>query len=907
MDRKTTPSVLYIEDSIVLGDLFKEIIESKFGYIVDIAQTGQDGIDQWRAGNYHAIAVDYQLPDINGLEISAELLSTDPSLPIVMVTGFGDESIAASALNLGVSNYVVKGTSSVYFDILPSIIEQLVKRTDVIRRAIKAEDALQRSEARLRGAIESLTEGFALFDADDKLIAANSAYQEHRPICKDYTQKDIYFKDILRANFQNGLFSNVEDDVESVIKTRMEQHNNPGGTLLRQLENGAWWMIKDARTKDGSTTVISTDVTKLKAAEDAVWISEQRYKTTFEHARIGIANISIEGTFLTVNDRFSEILAYDKDTLCTMSYMDITHPEDKEIGYLEHREVLEGKRDILEAEKRYLRSDGAVIWCSITSSLTTNEAGTPEYFTTVFEDVTARKRAEDLIRESEERFRATFENTTVGSIVINNKGLIEIFNSAASQIFGYNADEVVGRNIGMLMPESMREDHDSYLDAYSFSQDSNVIGVPREMVGVRKTGEEFPMQLGVSKIQLGDNISYIGSINDLSETKSLEAKLRQSQKMEAVGQLTGGIAHDFNNLLAIIIGNIELLTDYVEGQDEPQELIQRTQNAVERGAVLTQQLLAFSRRQALRPETLSMNTLILSTVTMLKRTLGENIKIETQLADQLASVNIDPNILQNALLNLAINSRDAMQSGGVITIETSSVIMNGEAFSFDLPPAFGPHILLSVKDNGSGIKPEDQDHVFEPFFTTKPVGQGSGLGLSMVYGFMVQSKGYVAIESAPEKGTTVNLYIPCVSETVEEPATAKSPRIVDFATDKTILLVEDDLDVRRTTAKILGQLGFRIIEAESGPMALGILETKAHSIDLVFSDIVMPSGISGIVLARWIKIHYKTVRVLLASGYPDKIRDGQHDDSFRLSILAKPYRRSDLIAALSDVFNKPIE
>ncbi len=381
---------------------------------------------------------------------------------------------------------------------------------------------------------------------------------------------------------------------------------------------------------------------------------------------------------------------------------------------------------------------------------------------------------------------------------------------------------------------------------------------------------------------------------DITERKNLEAQLSQAQKMEAVGQLTGGIAHDFNNMMAVMMGNLEQALDRVEPNQNVYNNIETALDAVEKGAALTQQLLSFSRQQNLNPSTIDTNELIMDILRLLKRTLGENIEISTNFTDDHLPINIDGTIFSNALVNLAINARDAMPNGGTLTINTVTGDFKDLQLDPHEEPAFGKCALVTVSDSGTGIDAENIPHVFEPFFTTKEVGKGSGLGLSMVYGFVQQSSGHIGVKSTRGVGTTISIYLPITTE-IDRHQNVKNQQQSLALTRKGILLVEDDPDVRETTATLLSNFGYQVFEAEDGPSALEILEEKSGDINLVISDIVMPNNLSGIELTEQITAKYKNIRVLLTSGYPDRIADMK---TLGIELLAKPYRRAQLAAAV---------
>ncbi|HEX3973442.1 MAG TPA: ATP-binding protein [Stellaceae bacterium] len=391
----------------------------------------------------------------------------------------------------------------------------------------------------------------------------------------------------------------------------------------------------------------------------------------------------------------------------------------------------------------------------------------------------------------------------------------------------------------------------------------------------------------------------IAQARDEAEKRaSAEEQLRESQRLEAVGQLTGGIAHDFNNILTVIVGNLDLLARQTTA-DPGQRMIATMQRAASRGARLTQSLLAFARRQALRPEIINPNRLINEIGELLRRAVGEAVEMEFALSPALDPCRIDPAQFESALLNLVVNARDAVaQKAGKIVLETRNIVFDAE----HRPPlsviAFGDYVAISVVDNGAGMPPEIVARVFEPFFTTKEVGRGSGLGLSQVYGFVKQSGGYIHIESERDVGTRVHLFLPRSSAAEAAEPSARGEPVTPDARGATILVVEDEADVREVLAAELTNCGYRVLTAGDGPAALEILGQES-SIDLLFSDVVMPHGMTGDVLAREAMRRRPALKILLTSGYPlSELRERQSLGAFRL--LQKPYRIEELLRVIGE-------
>ncbi|CAJ0777857.1 response regulator [Ralstonia chuxiongensis] len=387
----------------------------------------------------------------------------------------------------------------------------------------------------------------------------------------------------------------------------------------------------------------------------------------------------------------------------------------------------------------------------------------------------------------------------------------------------------------------------------------------------------------------------------LSARAEVEAQLRQAQKMEAIGNLTGGVAHDFNNVLQVIAGNLQLLSVEAPGNTRVQHRIAAATRAVQRGATLAAQLLAFARRQQLSPAVVNPTRLVQGMSEMLHRALGEAIKVETRLADDLWNVQADRNQLENALLNLAINARDAMRGGGILTIAANNITLDSTKARGRDQPAHGDYLVFSVTDTGVGMPPEVVEHVFEPFFTTKPDGHGTGLGLSMVFGFVKQSGGHIAIDSAVGQGTTVRLYFPRCTEAAPDDAGDPHDTIVTpMGGRETILVVEDDTDVRLTAVDMLTQLGYRVLTAANGEAALELMNSDT-SIDLLFTDVIMPGSIKGGELSIRAAQRVPPLPVLLVSGYTrdEVLHDGRLPPG--VTLLGKPYRRDDLARMVRNV------
>jgi signal transduction histidine kinase len=452
------------------------------------------------------------------------------------------------------------------------------------------------------------------------------------------------------------------------------------------------------------------------------------------------------------------------------------------------------------------------------------------------------------------------------------------------------------------MPDPDRAAHDSYISNYLTTGERRIIGYGRVVTGRRKDGSTFPMELSVGEAATRNKRIFTGFIRDLTSRHKIEEELRQSQKMEAIGQLTGGLAHDFNNLLTVVSGNLEMIDNKLE-DPKLRVLLREAQSAADDGAKLTSQLLAFGRRQSLNPRTVDIGQLVGGFSDLLRRTLGEAVELRTVISGAAIEASVDGSQLQNAILNLAINARDAMPKGGRLTIDISSVKLDADYAKTYPSVRTGDFVLISVTDTGSGMTAEVREKAFDPFFTTKGLGAGTGLGLSMVYGFAKQSGGNIQLYSEPGQGTSVRLFLPSARSKADE-------EITHFDTAETaplprgrekLLVVEDDPRVRRVVVARLADLGYQIIEAATGIQALELLQ-KHDDISLLFTDIVMPGGMTGNELADQVRMAKPTIKVLFTSGYAEPTIAGKElAQSGRW--LRKPHTARELATVLRELLD----
>uniref|UniRef100_Q01ZT7 histidine kinase n=1 Tax=Solibacter usitatus (strain Ellin6076) TaxID=234267 RepID=Q01ZT7_SOLUE len=504
-----------------------------------------------------------------------------------------------------------------------------------------------------------------------------------------------------------------------------------------------------------------------------------------------------------------------------------------------------------------------------------------------------------MAAEAEAKFTAFMESASQAIIAINHHGEIEVVNHKAEELFGYVREEMVGQRLELLLPDSLRHAHAAHRKDFFAHPHARPMGIGMDLAGQRKSGHQFPVEISLNHVEVGSRALAFAFITDITARLRLEQQLRQSQKLEAVGQLAGGVAHDFNNLLTVIHGYSSMSLDSLAADSPLREPIEEIEKAAVSAASLTRQLLAFSRRNVVRPQILNLNTVISHMQKMLVRVLGEDVELIMEMGAALDTIRADPGLIEQILMNLAVNSRDAMPHGGKLILETANLYLDKEYAGAHLAVKTGPHAMLAVTDTGSGMSEEIRSRIFEPFFTTKPQGQGTGLGLATVYGIVQQMEGSIWVYSEPGKGTTFKILFPS-AEKGELADSAAQPRQVDTRGKEGILLVEDESAVRKFVRALLERQGYTVFEAADSDAAFKIANDPAATFDLLLTDVVMPR-MNGPQIAAQIEAVRPGLRVLYMSGYTDRTIHLHDQIGIHSNFIQKPFTPAGLAQKLREL------
>jgi len=769
----------------------------------------------------------------------------------------------------------------------------------------QAEEALRTERQRFQTLIENAPFGMVMIDQDGTFRYINPKFRE----IFGYDLSDVpdgrtwFRKAYPDPTYRHNVISTWMNDLESVSPGEKRPR-----TFKVTCKDGTEKIINfiPVQLETGENLMTCEDITERNRADEALRESEERYRTLFEGSRDTIYITTREGKFIDINKSGLELFGYTREELMSLNvqetYANSTDRDkfQKEIGQ---------KGFVRDYELKLRKKGGTEIDCLLTSTVWRSNDGSILGYQGIIRDITEHKLMEEALRDSETRYRTIFENTGTAMLILEEDTTISLANAETEELTGYSREEVEGKK--KWTEFIVKEDLERMIEYHHLRRiDPNVSPKNYEFRSIDAKGQIRNIFLTVSMIpKTKKSVASLLDITDLKraeeEKAALQEQLRQSQKMEAIGRLAGGIAHDFNNLLTIIKGYSQLsLLELKEG-DPLWGNMKEIQKTTDRAADLIRHLLAFSRRQILDMKVLDLNSILRDLDKVLHRIIGEDIELVTILAEDLWRVKVDPGQMEQVIMNLAVNARDGMPSGGKLTIETANVELDEGYARSHIAVTPGRHVMLSVSDTGVGMTPEVKERIFEPFFTTKEKGKGTGLGLSTVYGIVKQSGGNIWFYSEPGQGTTCKIYLPRVDEPLEEVRGAMIGEELPRGSE-TILVVEDEEEVRKLALRSLKRQGYKVLEASNGSEALMICEEQKEPIHLILTDVVMPK-MGGKELADRLKTIRPEIKVLFTSGFTNNAIAHHGVLTPGIAFLEKPFSPAALAQKVREVLDREVK
>lgn len=650
---------------------------------------------------------------------------------------------------------------------------------------------------------------------------------------------------------------------------------------------------------------VNIDTTEQKLAEQELIKSQTLFTNAFEYAAAGMVLSDMTGRCTKVNRALCDMLGYTEHELLNMSFAEVTHPDDLATNFNEATRLALGEVPSFHMRKRYIHKSGRIVWVRIGASLVRDHNGNPDYVVSQIEDITASVMAEETLKESEDRFRAISEHSHTAICLINIKGHIIWVNEAFVKMGGFQRDAVYAAEsfASFIAPESVDfvltnfmkfASGQPYIEDYEFTflrADGEARLCQKHMTHYCTRSGELILAISMRDITDG--------IRALHEKDRLQEELFQAHKMESVGRLAGGVAHDFNNMLGVIIGRTEMAIDQIDKSSALADDLREILSAAQRSADLTRQLLAFARKQTVTPKVLDLNETVSGLMMMLRRVIGEAVQLYWKPEAGLWPVEIDPAQVDQILVNLCVNSRDAIAGQGHITISTSNIQLDDEWCREHHDSIPGEYVSVTVADNGSGISDEALDKIFEPFYTTKETGKGTGLGLSTVYGAVKQNNGYLSVSSHIGLGTEITIYLPrCLGELLSDDVPESVKQMATGS--ERVMIVEDEPTILSLGEKLLQCLGYTVMSAASGREALELIAGSKEHIDLLLTDVVMPD-MNGKDLSEIIQRDNPDVKVLYMSGYTADVIASQGVVDYGLHFIQKPFSLDQLATKIRQV------
>jgi PAS domain S-box-containing protein len=879
--------ILIVEDLPTDAELAEREIKRVLPQSVFLrVETREDFLAALTSFRPELILSDYKMPRFDGLSALKLALEHTPETPFIMVTGSMNEETAVACMKAGAWDYVIKEHIK---RLGPAVLGGLEQKR--LRRERKqAEEALRESEDRYRDLVENSQDLICTHDLEGRILSLNP-----RPAqILGYTRNDL-----LQMNFQDILVPEKRHLFGEYLKEIKTKGVSQGlmSVLTAKGEERIWEFNNTLRTEGVTEPIVrgmARDVTEQKRVEDALRRSETLLKQTQQITKVGGWEYNLKKGRLSWTDEVYRIYGvsperYDPNDIT----QDLTFYEDR--GAIEQafgRAVELGES--YELDLKFINAQGKNLWVRTSGNAEVKDGRVVRVIGYIM-DITDRKQAE----VEQERLLLAIEQAGEMIVITDSTGTILYVNPAFERMTGFSRQEAIGQNQRIV--KSGKQDEAFYRALWeTISAGRTWKG---RMVNKCKDGTFFTEEATISPVKdsAGRILNYVAVKHDITEHLHLAEQLQQAQKMESVGRLAGGVAHDFNNLLTAIIGNAQMALTDLNKESPLYEFLEEIRGAGERAAMLTRQLLAFSRKQIFKPEVVNLNEVIPAIGSILKRLIGEDIVFKTVLAPELGQVEADEGQIEQVIMNLAVNARDAMPEGGQLTIETADVELDDEYAAAHVSVTPGPYVMVSVSDSGIGISSEIKAKIFDPFFTTKEKDKGTGLGLSTVYGIVKQSKGNIWVYSELGQGTTFKIYLPRIDRGVEE-GQGKELKSDARSGSETVLVVEDEESVRTLAQVILQRVGYKVLPAKDGREALEIFESQGDPIDLLLTDVIMP-GMNGRELAERLTRVQPGIKVLYMSGYTDNsvVHRGILDKG--VAFLQKPFTPKDLARKVREMLD----
>ena len=894
MKRETKQfDVLIIDDNVDLSKNLKEILET-YDFSAQAVHSGAEALDICKKYQFTLVLTDINLPDISGLDLIKDLHKISPSMEYIIITGNASLESAIQAIkNREILSYEPKPLN---LDRLINFIEQVFERK-------RTEQDLVESERRLTNLMDNLP-GMAYSCLNDqnwtmKFLSSGCKRLTGYETSDFINNQEITYNEIIHPDDRQKVSAKIQQKINNNQPYQIEYRVITKNEDLKWVwEQGRLIESNDEEILEG----LIIDVTERKEAEKDLERSQKRYKALFEYSHDAIAILEPpDWKYSSVNPKFMKLFQIENEDQLSKTAPGDLSPETQPDGELSKSKAKRLTRTAMKQgvnffEWAYKKMDGTEFPATVLLNKVKLEG--KFIIQATIRDITQRKQAEMALRRSEKKYHSLIEQSN-DAIYLMYNNRFEVINKKFKELFGVTKKDVNKKdfNILDLVAPKSREDIKKRLEMVRAGQEPES---RYEFTALDKDNNEIEVEVSVNFISYKDGKALQGILRDITERKEMEEQLRQTQKLESIGNLAAGIAHDFNNILTVIQGNAQMAETEIGEDNIAQTYLDNVINSSQKAASLTEQLLLFSRKQPMDFQTINLNSIIRDVLKMLRRLLGEKIKIETKLAEDLYSIKADRNNLEQVIMNMAINSKDAMPEGGTLSLSTKNIkTRNGELES-EKNSESQAIVRMIIKDTGTGIKEQNLDKIFDPFFTTKGLAKGTGMGLSAVYGIVKKHKGQIEVQSEYGQGTTFQIDFPAIQVSQQAKKTPEKPGQQLKGMGEKILFIEDNPDVLKVGRIILEQNGYKVETVKNAAEALQVYKSNRKDYDLIISDVVLPDT-NGLEIVDNIKSIDPDIPIILCSGYTDDKSHRKEINEKGYTFIQKPFNIKEMLQNIKNI------